>query len=568
MGNSSNMASASDAQVDSLERMANQMGAGVRMRIRITQDAFDDAVKETMDDFEMEFDEAVQETIEQFQTQGVDLGGLRLDDPAARAEGGKAIHNACVAIRELTAKVDAGDTPVADVKSELLEAFKKLDAEAIDEEKRNEACSHGVVAGLGGATGYGDADVVKSALQSLTNLLQTYSAREAVSQSTVNLIVSSIRMLPEVTIDAFKALAAACLRDEPNKSRVEAADERYTAINQVIAGDDRDAAVAACDLVRRLVLRDDTREMMDNCFNRSKSLKNFGTLAIIAKVFTKYQEDMEAMPIILHTLAATCLRQENNDVLESNNMVEISVGLLQKHMDNQPVAENIISMIAALAQSDVSKRVIGQGNGLPLLLTALDKYRSSGKVVLRCLKGLGQLLLRTPDTTTRMHELGGVVLALDVARRFTCIKASRKAQAANAKIQSAPCLLLRNAVSHNKELIKPILEEGTEEQLRLESVHPDLNETVFLTLKELQCAVKLKEEWTGAHGDIFKQDTGEEASSDMKDFLSEYRNEAAEGVIRQAGMQDDCDVATMPKMGKTNTSDQPQISECNEGCCH
>ena len=55
------MASASNAQVDSLERMAGQMGAGGRMRIRITQDAFDDAVKETMDDFEMEFDEAVQE---------------------------------------------------------------------------------------------------------------------------------------------------------------------------------------------------------------------------------------------------------------------------------------------------------------------------------------------------------------------------------------------------------------------------------------------------------------------------------------------------------------------------
>ena len=38
------MASASNAQVDSLERMAGQLGAGGRMRIRITQDAFDDDV--------------------------------------------------------------------------------------------------------------------------------------------------------------------------------------------------------------------------------------------------------------------------------------------------------------------------------------------------------------------------------------------------------------------------------------------------------------------------------------------------------------------------------------------
>merc|ERR1712139_463187 len=114
-----------------------------------------------------------------------------------------------------------------------------------------------------------------------------------------------------------------------------------------------------------------------------------------------------------------------------------------------------------------------------------------------------------------MHELGGLVLVLDVARRYTCIQQSAKKQAANAKIQSALMLFLRNTVSHNKDLIASILDEGAEEQIRLESVHPDVNETAFQTLKELQCNVPLKEEWNGVHGDLFAQDTGEEASCDM-----------------------------------------------------
>jgi len=539
------------------------------MRIRITQDAFDDAVKETMDDFEMEFDEAVQETIEQFQTQGVDLGGLRLDDPTVRAEGGKALRNACVQIRDAVAKVESGEAKMDEIKDECLAAFKKLDEETPSEEKRNEACSHGVIASLGGCIGNTDPEIVRGALQSMTNLLQTYSAREGVSQSTVNMVVSVIRQHPTLAIDAIKTLTAACNKDEPNKSRVECADHHYQTINKLIEEGERDVIVPTCELVKKLVQRDDTREMMDNCFNRSKSLKNYGTLAIIAKIMTKYQEDMEAMPIILSCLATTCLRQENNDVLVKNNLVPISVELLQKHMDNKPVAENAIQMVAALAQSDEPKKEIGQGNGLPLLLTALDKYRLSGKTVLRCIKGLAQLVLRTPETATRMHELGGLVLVLDVARSYTCIQQSAKKQAANAKIQSALCLMIRNTVSHCKDLIKPILEEGTEEQLRIESVHPDVNETAFLTLKELQCKVQLKEEWTGAHGDLFAQDTGEEASSDMKEFLSEYRDQQAEGVIREAGMEGDCDVSTMPKMGKTNMAeDKPQISECGDGCCH
>merc|ERR1712166_1074439 len=205
---SSNMASASNAQVDSLERMAGQMGAGGRMRIRITQDAFDDAVKETMDDFEMEFDEAVQETIEQFQTQGVDLGGLRLDDPTVRAEGGKALRNACVQIRDAVAKVESGEAKMDEIKDECLAAFKKPDEETPSEEKRNEACSHGVIASLGGCIGNTDPEIVRGALQSMTNLLQTYSAREGVSQSTVNMVVSVIRQHPTLAIDAIKTLTA------------------------------------------------------------------------------------------------------------------------------------------------------------------------------------------------------------------------------------------------------------------------------------------------------------------------------------------------------------------------
>ena len=74
--------------------------------------------------------------------------------------------------------------------------------------------------------------------------------------------------------------------------------------------------------------------------------------------------------------------------------------------------------MAALAQSDKPKKVIGQGLGLPLLLTALDKYRSSGRAVLRTIKGLAHLTLRAPETSARVHELGGIPLVLDVSRSY------------------------------------------------------------------------------------------------------------------------------------------------------
>ena len=48
-------------QLDSLHRLQ----AGGQMRVMISQDTFDETVKETMDDFDMTFEEAVEEAMDQ-----------------------------------------------------------------------------------------------------------------------------------------------------------------------------------------------------------------------------------------------------------------------------------------------------------------------------------------------------------------------------------------------------------------------------------------------------------------------------------------------------------------------
>ncbi len=43
---------------------------------RITQETFDEVVKENMEEFEMEPEEALQEAIQQFESQGVNLANI------------------------------------------------------------------------------------------------------------------------------------------------------------------------------------------------------------------------------------------------------------------------------------------------------------------------------------------------------------------------------------------------------------------------------------------------------------------------------------------------------------
>ena len=48
-------------QIDSLHRLE----AGGKVRVMISQETFDECVKETMDDFDMTFEEAVEEAMDQ-----------------------------------------------------------------------------------------------------------------------------------------------------------------------------------------------------------------------------------------------------------------------------------------------------------------------------------------------------------------------------------------------------------------------------------------------------------------------------------------------------------------------
>merc|ERR1711865_658752 len=102
------------------------------------------------------------------------------------------------------------------------------------------------------------------ALQSMTNLLQTYSAREGVSQSTVNMVVSVIRQHPTLAIDAIKTLTAACNKDEPNKSRVECADHHYQTINKLIeAGMEGDCDVSTMPKMGKTNMAEDKPQISE-----------------------------------------------------------------------------------------------------------------------------------------------------------------------------------------------------------------------------------------------------------------------------------------------------------------
>merc|ERR1711966_507168 len=92
-------------QIDSLHRLE----AGGQVRLTISQETFDEAVKETMADFDMEFEEALAEAIDQFKAQGVGLRNIKKDDPATRINVTQGINEALAIIRECVHAVEGAE---------------------------------------------------------------------------------------------------------------------------------------------------------------------------------------------------------------------------------------------------------------------------------------------------------------------------------------------------------------------------------------------------------------------------------------------------------------------------
>ena len=78
----------------------------LRMRKRITQETFDQAVKENVEDLEMELDEAIEDAVETFEAQGVDLSNIVREGAA----GGNPVLARATRIKEMAEKGSAGDT--------------------------------------------------------------------------------------------------------------------------------------------------------------------------------------------------------------------------------------------------------------------------------------------------------------------------------------------------------------------------------------------------------------------------------------------------------------------------
>jgi len=488
------------------------MEAGGSVRVMVSQETFDENVKETMDDFDMSFEEALKEAIDQFTLQGVDLRNIKKDDPATRVNVTAGVKAACDTIRAGVLETEAAPLTkvegieeevrvvTSNVKENTLKGLADLLAEVnVSDERRSAAGDEGAVGILSAVLTWmtRDRDITMSAFDVLTSLFKLQQNKEAAagccnptSGAIMNAMAHHINDA-EVQEKGMTAIRSSMVKFEWMKNTFDEVGIIDLLVTVLKAhGADPKVSKITCTVMRQLVLRDDHSEQSDQCFDRSLRLNEKRALQEACTVLRTHQKDIEIVPVVLSTLACAALNQSNVDALVKCGVRDIALDVFRENPEHTGLVRDACFILGAISMIDEQKKIIGQGEGMALIINAMDLHRADKGVLAKALKAIAVLTLRMPANATRLAETGSMPLILDLMR----------AHMDKPNLQASCLTLIRNVVARNQELVPTLKDEGVEELVREASALQGCNELAFAALRDLHCDVTFKEEWKGDIG--------------------------------------------------------------------
>ncbi len=182
---------------------------------------------------------------------------------------------------------------------------------------------------------------------------------------------------------------------------------------------------------------------------------------------------------LVSTLQALAVNDTICKHITKSGTVELSMQLFARHVEKVQLARNVCQLLKTVCRNDQTKKLVGQGSGLPLIVHVIEAHMEEPRVVEQCVATLSTMTLRQPEICMRIGELGCIPLLAQVMDKYPM----------EAGIQRPAMTTWRNMVSSwkTKDLVQPILDQNAEKLIR-EAMknHPDIcNDAGFAALRDL-----------------------------------------------------------------------------------
>ncbi|XP_042527119.1 armadillo repeat-containing protein 6 [Dipodomys spectabilis] len=462
---------------------------------RITQDTFDAAVRENVEEFSMDPEEAVKEAVEQFESQGVDLSTIiktALKTPADGAtEPTHGVLQALEALQESMTSSCPQDlgARLANFRQQCLQhkACRFLAAQKGAYPVLLAACK------LASARG---PDLLLQALHALVALIE--GQPDLLDAQGLQLLVATLAGntdSTDLTCTGIRCVRLACLKHEENRKDLVKAGV-LPLLTGAISRHARHADVVreACWALRVMTFDDDVRALFGQAHDHAKKIvqENRG-LKVLIEATKAFPDNPGVLSELCSTLSRLAVRNEFCQEVVDLGGLDVLVTLLASCSDHQDLVKQVLSALRAIAGNDDVKDAIVRAGGPECIVAAMTQHLASPQVCEQSCAALCVLALRKPENSQAIMEHGGALAVLQ----------AMQAHPQEVGVQKQACMLIRNLVSRSPAFSKPLLEQGAEALIaQARAAHPDCEDVAKAALRDLGCRVELQELWTGQKGSL------------------------------------------------------------------
>ncbi|KAM6219317.1 armadillo repeat-containing protein 6 [Rhynchocyon petersi] len=472
---------------------------------RISQETFDAAVRENIEEFEMEPDEAVREATEQFESQGVDLNNIVKTVPKVSANGPQEPQHDV--LQALDALQEAMTHSQPQEVSMSLARFQ-------DQCQQHKPCrflaaqkgAYPVLLAACQQAAAGDSALLLQALDALSVL--TDGQPDLLDAQGLQLLLDTLAQdsgAADLTCAALRLVRHACLKHEQNRQALVKAGVLPLLTGAITQHNHcADVVREACGALRVMTFDDDIRVPFGHAHTHAKMIvQEHRGLKVLIKAAQAFPDNPGILSEVCSTLSRLAVRNEFCQEIVDLGGLEVLMALLDNDTSHhqllnaflspQDLVKQVLSALRAIAGNDDVKDAIVRAGGAKSIVATMTEHIASPQVCEQSCAALCVLALRKPENSRAIMEGGGALATLE----------AMKAHPKEVGVQKQACMLIRNLVARAQDFSQPILDLGAEALIQqARAAHRDCEDVAKAALRDLGCRVELCELWTGQKGSL------------------------------------------------------------------
>lgn len=441
---------------------------------RISQETFNDVVKENMEDFDMELEEAIEDAKKQFMSQGVDLSALIVRPELLNFSS-----------KHPTLQLVEG-----------LKTSKQLcdDLKQMQEAIRNDTDLQSMLGGNGLIdiliefleTNSETPDTLRTLVLTCQNHRQNKDfIRDTGIQRLVDCVLncgndSELKRLALATIKSV------CAQHEENKQRFIKRQGLTIVVEeferQTVKGNDVMLKVLA-SMFRILTIHDDREVEFSMALENIKRLVDEGIIDKLIGFIKTRKDELDVVTPWILVLKQIAITEDNCQLIVQTNGVTMVQELMTSYPKESALIKNGISMMRNIVAVDSLKRGFVDSRGLATVCQAMEEHPTDRSIQEHCCATIAALALRQTDLCREIVDSGVLRLVA---------KAMHLHHDSETFLRQAS-LAVRNLVARNPELREYVLSENVEDILRQAQGRRGCGDEAYSALRDLGCDIQLYE---------------------------------------------------------------------------